>query len=245
MCLVFNSRFLFVDSADDFHIEFRFSSVVGEQAIDLLLYVGQLCVTEADHFRIVKNGCGKTFVPVVEFIKRSGSVAVAPGFFSVFVVIYLEIKADSAVFGHKYGLSFPGLTGGVSVNKDVFVGELIVFFFEDYGVLFVVVNVKYVGYNVEVTACINAGTGRIKQLSLLVDYSEQSVILALVVCEPQIGGFVKGAPAYNGGVACIPFNCAEPVGKEGGKIADVRDVKSPASVFSPYHIAETVGVIEE
>ena len=63
------------------------------------------------------------------------------------------------------------------------------------------VHVKNVRLNMEIAACINAGTHAVKLLGGSVDSSYHVVVLAPPCVIP---GFVKGAPAYNGGMIVIP-----------------------------------------
>jgi len=112
-----------------------------------------------------------------------GGVTVAPAALLFNVVVYLKLKADSAVFGAEHRLALMKLSvcvlGGKSVEKNTLRCELIVVCFENCRVLLIIVYVKYVCYYVIVTACIYAGTGGIKQLCLLVGYTDKLVVLTL------------------------------------------------------------------
>ena len=66
------------DGFDAVHIEFG-GSVVIVNAVLLLLYVGELGVAVARHVGDRVDCINLTFKTVVEFIKRFGSFAVAPG----------------------------------------------------------------------------------------------------------------------------------------------------------------------
>ena len=43
----------------------------------------------------------------------------------------------------------------------------------------------------------------------------------------------------------VAANGGQPVRQEGGEICNIAVVDSPVSVLAPYHIAESVGVVEE
>jgi len=166
--LFFAGCFFCVYFFDYFHINFRVPAVKCEKSVYLLFNIGKLSIAKTKYFGIVKQRVGKSAVSVVKFFNRKSGFAVAPGFCSVLIVAFFVFKPDSSVLGHKYWFAFVRLSCGVTVEKYVFSYELIIICFKNIGILFVIVNVKNICHNVIVSACVNARTGGVSELGLLV-----------------------------------------------------------------------------
>ena len=245
MFLVFDGCFLLVDLGNDSHIEFGCAVLVVEKTVLFLLNVGKLRVAEAEHSRVVENSVSKSLVSFVELFVAEGRLSVAPacGSSAGFVIVVNELEADTAVLGDKYGLTLPGLTCLESVVKLAFLVELVVVFLEYFGILLVIVDIVDIGNNVVVAACVDARTGGVVELCLLVNYAKKVGILTLSL-RTVIPCLIEGTPADKRGMVEIALYRCHPVGKECGEVCDVRIVNAPVAVFAPDYVTHLVAVVE-
>ena len=194
-----------VDFFKYLHVKFR-CSVIAVKTVLLLLNVIKLSVAKTEHLVVVEKCLGKTFITLNKFFFGFGRVAVAPG-----VVNIAQRPFDSAVFAYKCRLTLcVFLNMVISVVKLTGFHKLIIVVFKHCNILLIVVNVKYICFNVEVTACVYAGTGVVKSFCAVINRGENIIILFSAVNIPRL---VKRTPADDCGVVKVSFDLFEPLGQ--------------------------------
>ena len=135
--LLFYSRFLRVDGADDFWRELRVA-VIGIKPVDLLLHIGQLRIAERADGAVLEQRGDQPAVARDELFPALRAVAVAPA-----ALWMLGILPDAAELADKRGLA--DMLAEVDDRDRLAAFERQVARTEGLGVLIVVMHIEDVG----------------------------------------------------------------------------------------------------